>query len=393
MSTGLTQYHLVGTLTLTSHARQTAPDGTSGGESKTIKTWLWGPDGDRHEVPFITANSQRGLLRRHAADIILDRLADKAQLVPRQIFQILSRGAHSRDGIGVQATAEAMIESGQHVFAGLYGGGPYMVHSRYSIGALLPQIAWCRHLLHPSLQDTAIPAERLRYTDEAGNYRDIPLTTKIILAPRDDLQAGKGSKYIENYQASVDEWLGAVASGRAAKADQAKAKADAKARGDKKAPEADGARSVDTSNFTLNECILPGTRLQYWMRFRPQTTEAQLGLQLMAIRNWANTNQLGGNSAQGFGRFEANLALYRGTEKLVDNIFGIADHATAYELTDALAPFVDAAMKEIDEITVDQLKRVFPYELVDERANKAAEKKAKAKAKAKGEDDEAEAAE
>lgn len=380
---GLAQFHLVGTLTLTSHARQTAPDGASGGESRTIKTWLWGPDGERHEVPFITGNSLRGLLRRHATTIVLDRLAEKSQLVPRQIFQILSRGAHSRDGIGVQANAQAMQESAEHVFAGLYGGGPYMVHSRYSIGALMPLVAWCQKQMHPSLREGVIPAERLRYKDEHGNFRDAPLTTKIILAPRGDLEAGKGAKYIENYQASVDEWLGAVASGRAAKADDKKAKAEAKARGEKPTTDAPAAaRSVDTSNFVLNECMLPGMSLQFWMRFKPQTTNEQLGLQLLAVRDWANANQLGGNSSQGFGRFEAALALYRGTEKLVDNIFNLGDYATNYTLTEALDEYVGAAHQAIDAVTLEQLKRVFPYELVDERANKAAEKKAKGAAKA-----------
>jgi len=389
MTAGPAQFHLVGTITLTSHARQTAPDGSSGGESRTIKTALWGPDGDRHEVPIITGNSLRGLLRRHATTTVLDRLAERSELVPRQIFQILSRGAHSRDGIGVQANAHAMLETSAHVFAGLYGGGPYMVHSRYSIGALVPMVAWCQRFLHPSLQDRVIPAERLRYKDEAGNFRDIPLTTKIILAPRDDLQAGHGAKYIENYQTAIDEWLEAVASGRASKADNTKAKADAKARGDKAVPEATGARSVDTSNFTLNECILPGTPMQFWMRFKPQITDAQLGLQLLSVRDWANTNQLGGNGSQGFGRFEAALALYRGSEKIADNIFGLSEHATAYSLVEGLDQYVGAAHQAIDDVTVEQLKRVFPYHLVDERSAKTAEKKAKAAKKSAVKGDEA----
>lgn len=378
MHAGSNQYHLVGTLTLTSHARQTAPDGTGGGESRTIKTRVWDADGYQHEVPFITANSLRGLLRRHATTILLNRLSEKQQKVPRQIFQVLSRGAHSRDGIGVQANAQAMLETSEHVFAGLYGGGPFMVHSRYSIGALIPQVGWCSRSLHPSLVHNAIPAERLRYKGEDGTWRDIPLTTKIILAPRGDIRP-EAATYIENFQQSMDEWLGAVASGRAAKADEVKAKADAKTRGEKPLPDGDGARSVDTSIYTLNECILPGTPLQFWMRFKPQITDAQLGLQLLAVREWANTNQLGGGGAQGFGRFEAQLSLYRGTEKIVDNIFGIGDHATAYSLVEDLDSFVGAAHQAIDEVTVDQLRRVFPYELVDERVEKAKAKKAKGK--------------
>lgn len=372
-------HQIVGTLTLTSHARQTSPHQPTPGESSTIKTNLFDSHGFRREVPFITGNSIRGNLRRFATEVALDVLLDKGQQVPRQIFQIMSRGADSRDGIGITPTAEAMVETTNHVFSGLFGGGPYMIASRYSIGAAIPQIAWCDQMLHPRLRDRAIPLERLSAQTADGRVYDLPLTTTIILTPRDDIAAGKGQKYIENYKMSIDEWLEAVASGRAAKADAKAAAREAKERGEKVAADAPTARSVDTSNFTLNECMLPGTPLQFWMRFKPQATKAQIGLMLMAIKNWANANVLGGNSSQGFGRFEASLSLLDDDTVVAENIFGAGDHATAYTLSANTQSYVAAALSEIDAITVDQLKSVFPYEAVTERKNKADEKAGKKK--------------
>lgn len=368
-------HHIVGSLTLTSHARQTAPD-SGGGKSETIKTRIFDSAGNTHDIPFITSNSLRGLFRRRAAEIILNRLRAKNQLVPRQLFQILTRGAHRRDGVGMQGNVEEMVAGARHVMAGLFGGGPTMVHSRYTIGALYPMVGWCERMLHPRLRDQMIPSERLRAQNREGGWYDIPLVTKIIMAPRDDLLAGKGQEYIEDYQTSLGAWLEEVGAGRAAKAEAKKAAAAAP-RGKKAAADSDGAKSVDLSNFTEQEVMLPGTPLQFWLSMRQGYSDAQLGLMLMTVRDWANMNQLGGNSSQGFGRFNADLALYDGDTCVVDHIFQPGEHSITYSLSPKLDRYIKAAETELDAITVDELNSVFPWQALDaQKAKKAAKTEA-----------------
>lgn len=364
---------IVGTLTLTSHAHQTAPDARDGNRNGTIKTNIFDQGGTRRQVPFITANSVRGLLRRAAATRVLDTLN---QPVSRQLYHVLTRGAASRDDISAAPTVKGIAQGNQHVFAGLFGGGPYMLHSRYSIGPLLPMVAWCEHMLHPSLKPRAIAADQLRAKNhDTKTWFDVPLTTDIILTGKDDLLAGKGANHVADYQQSLQQWLEQVTQGRTAKADAKNAKSKAKKEGTKPDPEAAAGKSSDLSAFNFVEAMLPGTPLQFWLRMVKNPTKAQIGLALLSVQDWANANVLGGASARGFGRFNADLALYDGEHQVAANIFGMADTATGYTLSDEMAPYVDAAKAELEAITIEQLETVFPA--------KTAAKTGKAESKAK----------
>lgn len=364
---------IVGTITLTTHAHQTTPDGKDGNRNETTKTHIFCQDGTRRRIPFITANSVRGLLRRAAADRVMDALG---QPVTRQMFHVLTRGAADRAGIGETPTVAAMTAGNRHVFAGLFGGGPYMLHSRYGIGPLLPLVAWCEHLLHPALKPQSIPLEQLRYKriDEEGNesYADAPLTTDIILTGKDDLMMGKGENRIANYQESLAAWLEQVQGGRVAKADLKSAKKAAKEGvGAKVTQDAEAAgKSSDLNAFTFVEAMLPGTPLQFWLRLKPTSTRAQIGLALIAVRDWANANVLGGASARGFGRFNAQLALYDGDVLVAPTVFKMGDHATAYSFSDEVTPYVDAAQRELDAMTIEDLDMIYPA--IREKKKKAA---------------------
>ncbi|OJY94338.1 MAG: type IV CRISPR-associated protein Csf2 [Lysobacterales bacterium 63-13] len=347
---------IVGTIMLTTHAHQTAPDGRVGNKSDTIKSGMFCTDGRRRQIPFITANSVRGLLRRCAADRVMDALDTP---ISRQLFHCLTRGAASRSGIGAEPTVEGLVEGQRNVFAGLFGGGPYMLHSRYGIGPLLPAVSWLGHILHPSVRDQAINVENLTYRDADGNVRDIGLTTEIILTGKDDLMAGKGQDRIENYQQSLSEWLAHVTDGREAKAKKKAAEKVAKAEGTQLDAAAAAGASSDLMGFNFIEAMLPGTPLQFWLRLKPLATDAQVGLALMAVRDWANRNEVGGASARGFGRFEARLALYDDATQVSPAIFRPGDHATSYELSDDVAVYVAAAEKALSELTIEALEKAY----------------------------------
>lgn len=348
---------VVGAITLTTHAHQTAPDGRDGNHNGTIKTWMFSADGRRRQVPFITANSVRGLLRRAAAERVMDALDTT---ISRQLFHVLTRGAAAREGIGAEPTVTALVEGSRNIFAGLFGGGPYMLHSRYSMGPLMPIIAWTEKALHPSLRPMAIPADQLTYATGDGVVRDTPLTTDLILTGRDDLMAGKGESRITDYQASLDSWLSHVTQGRDAKAAKKAAEKAAKAEGTKVDAAVAAGKSSDLQAFNTIEAMLPGTPLQFWLRLRDSATPAQIGLALMAVRDWANANVVGGASARGFGRFEAQLALFDGDTQLAPSIFAPGDHATAYRLSDDVASYVQAAQAELDALTVEAMEAAYP---------------------------------
>lgn len=352
---------IVGTLVLTTHAHQSSPDSkpnASGheNENRTIKTNVFCADGRRREVPFITANSVRGVLRRMAADRVMDALDAP---ISRQLFHCLTRGTASPTGIGLTPTVDGLVEGRRNVFAGLFGGGGYMLHSRYTIGPLLPAVSWTSHLLHPAVRDRAIDIDQLTYRYDDGNVRDVPLTTRIILTGRDDLMDGKGQDRVEDYQSTLEQWLSHVEAGRDAKAKKKAAQKEAKAGGAPIDPEAAKGKSTGLQALAFIEAMLPGTPLQFWMRLKPSASDAQVGLALMAVRDWANRNEIGGASARGYGRFEAQLALYDDATEVGPTIFRLSDHATSYEFSDDVAHYIEAAEKALSELTVEALEAAY----------------------------------
>lgn len=345
---------IVGTITTTTHVHQTDPN-REGNLNRTLKTYLWDKDRQRHQVPFITANSIRGQLRRAAADLVLNAINEP---VSRALFSVLTSGKASRKDIGLTPTTRALVEGSTHPFAGLFGGGGYMLPSRYTMAPLMPIVEWCHQLLHPSLRDRAIPVTSLSYAVSDGQRLDVPLVTPLILTSRDDVIAGKGQNHISNYQKSVDEWLKEVTSGRIAKAQDKATKDNARKKGEK--VESGGkAISSDIAGFNLIEAILPGTPLQFWLRFKPIASEAQVGLMLMAVCDWANANVIGGASARGFGRFNATLAFYDNEHEITPSIFNINDQPMAYTLAESVTSWVEAAETALASMKAADLENAY----------------------------------
>lgn len=346
---------IVGTITTTSHVHQTSPAAqvTASGDknrSQTMKTFVWSGE-KRHLVPYITSNSIRGLMRRHAAKRVMEALNKP---ISRELFHNLTRGASARGDIGMQANVTVVNAARENVFAGVFGGGAYMRHSGYKMSALEPMIAWNQQRLHPALRPSMIPVESLRFQDGG----DIPLTTDLILTARDDVLDGKGGEFIADYQRSFDGWLAANTDSSAARSAAKTAKAEAKARGEKPVDVA-AEKGIGLRGFNFVEAMLPGTPLQFWMRVGT-LSDAQFGLLLLTVMDWANANVIGGSSARGFGRFNAALALYDDAREVTPSIFNVSDHATTYTLADSLSKYVKAAQDALSSLTVGELETVYP---------------------------------
>lgn len=346
--------HIVGTITTTTHVHQTSPN-KSGNYSPTIKSYAFDRHHVQREVPFITANSVRGVLRRAAAERVMDAINSP---VSRAAFSVFTTGKADKKDIGRVPSTKTLVAGGKNIFAGLFGGGGYMLPSLYGMGPLVPMVEWCQDWLHPSLRERMIPAHRLTYTSNDVT-RDVPLTTDLILTSRDDLLNGKGANRVENYQVSVDAWIAEVSAGRAGKAANKAEKEEAKKRGEKLTGESTHGVGVDVSGYNLIEAMLPGTPLQFWMRLNQRATDAQVGLMLMAVQDWANANVIGGASARGFGRFDAQLALYDDDREVAASVFNLGDHATAYSLSKELAPYLAAAEAELAALSLEDMDLAF----------------------------------
>lgn len=351
-------YLVRGVLTLTAPAHQSSPE-KSGNHTPLMTTRVTTEDGVQ-TLPYITGNSVRGVLRRLAAEHVVAALMEKKIQIPRDTFLCLVRGAFSRTGMKAgEATIKEMAAARKHVFAGLFGGGARMFPSKLRLTSeLMPMVAETRHLFPAKYQAHCVGSAVLRSQD--GAYRGSGLTSEVLLTGRDDMAAGRGGEVIENHEEAFREYMNNIMGKAALKKGQKAAVQAAKKAGEKMLiADEDRAKAESLATFATLDVINPGTRLFFSVRVE-DATEAQLGLALMAIEDWANKNALGGGSSRGRGSFVAALSLEQGGAVQVANL--LEGDAPDYRLAgdDLVARAVAAAKAELAAITREGLDLVYP---------------------------------
>lgn len=344
---------ILGCLTTTSFVHQTSPDERVAGEGNKLRmhtTLVVTASGTTRRVPYITSNSVRGKLRRFARDRLLRAMN---QPVSRELYSVLSSGTGRRRDIGGTPTVSAVIESTRNVFAGVFGGGGYMLPSRYAPQTLLPLLGDYEHIIHPLLRPYAIASDK----QPRGDTRDFDwLLQDVILTSRDDVLQGLGGEFIRDYAKSFSEWLeenvGSAAAKRTSKA--------AKAAGEK----VEVTKSVALAGFNVIQGMVPGVPLGFEISLDDALTDAQIGLLLLAVQDFCNGNRIGGAGRRGFGTFIPSLAFHDMDADLALPLFGVNDRAAGQYRIDrnkpVLARYVDAAEKALSEMTVSALEVVYP---------------------------------
>ena len=357
---------ILGTLTLRSAAHQTSPDDSRGNANAQIKTSVVTKDGRlENGLPYITANSVRGQMRRHAGKRVLNAMLDKGQHVGRDTLLCVLRGAPSRTGIGQAMTLDQLALARQHVFAGVFGGGAQMLPSDFRFTKdLLPLLPATEHLMPPALRSEC----NLTYsfTDADGKHGEkgarvtLPvqpymLTKQRILTGRDDLAAGRGLQYLAN---PAEVFLAHVAEVTASNIEKNLRKteiADTIAAGEKVTTEAK--KSKDLRGFNTFEMIVPGVKLAFDTRSY-RVNDAQIGMMLLALLDFCRENRIGGQVARGCGSFLPDLSLKVDGTMVANSV--LAGEWPHYELAPECAPYVQAAEKVLALVTAAELDAIYP---------------------------------
>ncbi|HRQ48246.1 MAG TPA: type IV CRISPR-associated protein Csf2 [Rhodocyclaceae bacterium] len=320
-----------GVITLTAHAHQTAPDGGAEGVTPQMKTGVF-CEGKKVDVPYISANSVRGMIRRAAGDVLMEQIEARGEQISRNVYLSIKRGSYARTGLDAGgATYMQMVAADKHPFAGLFGGGAHMYRSKLRIERdLYPMIASTRSLFPERYQAMCVEAEPAQ------------LLTKTLIASRDDFERLPAGAFIENVEQAYLEHMAAKFGQNAAKKAQ---KAEARAEG-QGVVKSEKLKTDDLNTFTQVECIVAGTPMYFGVTVSAPT-DAQIGLLLNAIQRWANANALGGGSCRGRGSFKAALQLFSGSELLIENV--LTGDAGSYELAAKAAPYVAALEEAITE--------------------------------------------
>lgn len=358
-------FFIRGVVTLTTHAHQTSPDGGTEGVTPQMKTGVFF-EGKKFEVPYITANSVRGLIRRAAGSVLIEQLKAKGEQISRNVYLSIQRGSYARTGLDAGgASYMQMISADRNPFVGLFGGGAHMYRAKVRMESeLLPMIT----ATAPLLPD--------RYQSHCIDVQPQELLDKTLIASRDDFERVPDGDVIENAEQAYIEHQALKFGQNAAKKAQ---KAEARVEGQAVLKSAK-LKTDDLNTFTQVECINPGTPLYFGMAVS-NPTDAQLGMLLTAVQRWADRNSLGGGSCRGRGSFKAALQLLCGSELLIDNLL-IGDAGT-YQLSEKASPFLSALDRELSEglVSAAQMSALYPT-VVKKDEEGAPAKKAKSEPEA-----------
>lgn len=355
-----------GAVTTTSVTHQTFPvnDNSRKGIAQQATTDLLVQGVLLRRVPFVSAESVRGLIRRAASDVVFDVLKSKEQKISRNLYLSLVRGAFSRRGLeSGGATIEQLIRAYSHTVAGLFGGGAWMLRSAFKMeNDLLPILQPAAYLFPEAVRSHAI------------DVKPADLLTLKVMAPRDDF-----ARLPRQAQEVVADLPAAYTEHMATKVQQSAAKKEDASEG-----------KDDLDNFGMVECIIPGVPLFFGVR-GDHLTDGQAGLLITAVLLWCARNGLGGGNARGRGTFKPSLALEIDGKRVTDQL--VIGDAPDLRLSDdpAIRKLIEAMEASLDvDATPEVLGSVFPTE-VRSKTDKAAKKKKGDSAKGDVADEPAEA--
>jgi CRISPR type IV-associated protein Csf2 len=290
------------------------------------------------ELPIISGNSLRGVLRRNCAKVLLDAIN---QPIRTELFQCLVAGASARDRVGSGQTALLLQRARSHVFAGVFGGGALMLNSCYSVADMVPVHESIAHLMSPWIVDSApaIPA-----TGDGG--AEVPLTNIYLTVRRDPFLDGEGVSYVHEHDKEFLSYQSELL-------DFARRKEEAAA------SDGEGTRGLRMISYV--EALVPGVPLNFSLTMKHYTNDAQIGLMLLGLRQWANAQAIGGAGRRGFGRFQPALRLYQDSLDAPVSLFQPIGDGTVdtYALNPAVQRYVDAAQDAIARVTVTELEELF----------------------------------
>jgi len=276
-----------GQRTISLDGRRNVPNGFPLTAMRTMPIPVEGEDRP-FNAPIIPGNSVRNALRRAMLDVVFGQLRGSSTLSIGAYAAAYSGNA-SGNPEGVPPQFDEITSVRNHVFLGLFGGGPRMMRGKLSVDSLYPIAASTARVIGSGHEDRYI----------AG-----PLTQIVWMTRKDPVQQIKSEEQAElvtGGAASITQWaVDAMQASMAANQKRAKAKGKGAEDNADEPDEAASARGLNTMN--AHEVTLPG--LDWLMRLRLETpTPAQIGLVLMGIQK-LNDMTLGGGHGKGYGEVE-----------------------------------------------------------------------------------------
>lgn len=260
-------------------------------------------------LPCVPQNTMRNLLRRSMLTAILPHVTAKGQLEIGAYAAAYSGNATGNPE-GSPSTFDETIKVRQHVFLGLFGGGPRMIKGRLSVDNMYP--------LHRNSARVVTEGFEERFV--AGNILENVWVRRVDPVPK--IVDSSVAETIDGGSEAITGWS------IAALAKTKKGKDDAEV-------VSDNARGLNA--FNAHEVVIPGIDWHWSFRVdRP--TDAQVGLILSGLLNIERDEmQVAGGNARDYGKIRIE-EVYLDGEAIWDGA-GFSARAEVY--LDALAEALD----------------------------------------------------
>lgn len=311
--------------------------------SETAKTAIAHKDGiDR--VPYYPGNGLRGGLRRCAMRRIVKHLHETEGPIGDSLYLGLACGA-SNGGLETGKTSiEEVLRARKQVYMGTFGGGMRMHRSAFRVSDMVPVI--------PLTLDTGLVPQAYKDAQQ-GVQPGFPwkLLGKRTIHRVDDLIRLSEADFIVH---NVDNALEAVTQHQATVITNGKDR-----KGNKDSDEDENVKKTDVANIMTHEYVAAGVPFFFRLDIDESSTEAQLGMILLCLRDLLLENNFGGMSRFGFGRVQVQQIILRNGE----------GEGKPINILDANLPELKPALEAIAMMKTNDVKSFFEKLPTKEKAS------------------------
>ncbi len=270
-------------------------------------------------VPVVPGNTMRNLLRRIMLKSVIEKALAPVGRLSINAYSAAYAGSATGNPDGVPSSFDETVAHRNHLFIGLFGGGPRMLEGRLKVNALYPIHRDAMRVMGEGFEDRMVQGD---ITDIVWVRRCDPIRQ---LGNDDDVTIIEGGAEAANTWIA-DLWAKTTAN-----------KAKRKKGGD--VPEEDAAKTPrGLQAFNAHEVVIPGVNW-LWRVTLDQPTDAQVGLVLQAISKLPEFRIAGGH-AKDYGAVEIEDVLLNG-----------ASVWAAGTLTDDVSEYLDQMVEATDSIS------------------------------------------
>lgn len=271
------------------------------------------------KIPVVPGNTLRNLLRRSSLSTVFGQMRGQ-QTLSVGAYAAATAGSASGNPEGRPSTFDEAMKVRNHVFLGLFGGGPRLIKGKLSVDSMYPIINTATRVLGEGYEDRMVSGQIL----ETIWVRRVDPIAKVSIEDPEQV--------ISNARESITQW----AINSLDQSNKALEKRSKKNKGEFTEEQGD-TESRGLNAFNAHEVVIPGIDWR-WNVLLNSPTQAQLGLVLKAIKDIEdNQMQVAGGNSRGYGLVSIEDITLNG-----ESIWASKNY------TESVEPYLDALAEDLD---------------------------------------------